>query len=253
MSTVAAVASPWIGLICGLLAWFITTWKRSGEISVVATGDTTNAVAGNVASLGVGAIMAVGLSYVFPGKYQSDDAGHVERSNKIMGIGTFQAAGQSDVSGSIEQEGSREEQKEKEKNLDDEGSELPVSIARNGIVGVPEAFQSNDMQPMDPKLVRQGEKLTYVANIIFVLVAVILVPFTLFGTSYIFSKSFFTGWVVVSFIWVWVSMVICVIYPVVESTASLRGIGKGVWRDVRALAGLKIEKRETMTGGNGAC
>ncbi|KAK3074965.1 urea permease [Teratosphaeriaceae sp. CCFEE 6253] len=38
MSTVAAVFAPWIGLVCGLIAWFITTWKRSGAITVATSG-----------------------------------------------------------------------------------------------------------------------------------------------------------------------------------------------------------------------
>jgi urea-proton symporter len=52
MSTTAAIAAPWIGLACGLLAWFITTWKRSGAITVETAGNTVNAVAGNITSWG---------------------------------------------------------------------------------------------------------------------------------------------------------------------------------------------------------
>ncbi|KAF7596928.1 urea active transporter [Aspergillus hancockii] len=60
--TVAAIAAPWIGFSCGLVAWFLTTWKRSREISVATTGDVTNAVAGNLTSFGVGFVAAVLLS-----------------------------------------------------------------------------------------------------------------------------------------------------------------------------------------------
>ena len=35
---------------------------------------------------------------------------------------------------------------------------------------------------------------------IITVLSIILVPFTLFGTGYIFNRAFFTGWVVVSFI-----------------------------------------------------
>lgn len=68
---------------------------------------------------------------------------------------------------------------------------------------------------MDPILVKRAARLAWGANIVFLTVAIILVPFTLFGTRYVYSKSFFTGWVLVSFIWIWVSMAICVIYPIV--------------------------------------
>lgn len=69
MSTVAAIGAPWIGFLCGVIVWFITAWKCDGTISVTSTGDTTNALAGNIASFGVGFIMAVVLSYAFPKKH----------------------------------------------------------------------------------------------------------------------------------------------------------------------------------------
>lgn len=53
---------------------------------------------------------------------------------------------------------------------------------------------------MNPILVRKAERLAPGASIAFILIAVILVPFTLFGTSYVYSKPFFTGWVIVSLI-----------------------------------------------------
>jgi urea-proton symporter len=34
------------------MAWFITTWKRSGAITVETAGNTVNAVAGNITSWG---------------------------------------------------------------------------------------------------------------------------------------------------------------------------------------------------------
>ena len=71
MSTVAAIAAPWIGLICGLIAWFVTTWQRSGSITVETTGNTINAVAGNITSWGVGFLMSIALTLAFPAKYSS--------------------------------------------------------------------------------------------------------------------------------------------------------------------------------------
>ena len=37
MSTMAAILAPWLGLLFGMIAWFVTTSKRSGEISVTTT------------------------------------------------------------------------------------------------------------------------------------------------------------------------------------------------------------------------
>ena len=58
------------------------------------------------------------------------------------------------------------------------------------------------------------------------------------------NRPFFKGYVVVSFIWVWISMGICVIYPVVESTGALRDISKGLWNDMMAAIGKGKAKRD---------
>lgn len=43
----------------------------------------------------------------------------------------------------------------------------------------------------------------------------------LYGTKYIFSKQFFTGWVVVGIIWIFFTFIAVVIYPAWESRETL--------------------------------
>lgn len=43
----------------------------------------------------------------------------------------------------------------------------------------------------------------------------------MFGSGYIFSKKFFTGWVVVGIIWIFCSFIAVVIYPAIESRQTL--------------------------------
>ena len=101
------------------------------------------------------------------------------------------------------------------------------------------------MEPMDPVTYRKSSRLAIGANLAFGLIAIVLVPFTLFGTAYVYNRAFFTGWVVVSFIWVWTSMSICVVYPVLESTGALRDVSRGLWADVKVVFGGKKGKTRT--------
>ncbi|KAF3387273.1 Urea active transporter [Penicillium rolfsii] len=232
MSTVAAIGAPWIGFLCGIIVWFITAWKRTGMISVASTGDTTNALAGNIASFGGGFIMAVVLSYAFPKKYTSHEM------NGIAG-----------TAASIEPPTPTQEQtppttdEEKKKVAEPVSDEMLQSQAlpasRNELV---DYLESSTIEPMDPELAQKGTRIAVIANAIFFFGAVILVPFTLLGTSYVYSKPFFTGWVVVSFIWIWMSVMICVVYPVVESMGALRSIVGGLWGDMKAVLGRRKEK-----------
>ncbi|KAK9850291.1 hypothetical protein MYU51_012159 [Penicillium brevicompactum] len=226
MSTVAAIGAPWIGFACGVTVWFVTAYKRSGTIDVASTGDTTNALAGNLASFGVGFIMAVVLSYAFPKKSRPD-------STAIAGVAVIESPVNF------------------QEKIDKAGTEKPgmplaeeAPVPRNELV---DYLESNDVEPMDPVLAKIGERIAWVANGIFFFGAVVLVPFTLFGTQYIYSRSFFTGWVVVAFIWIWVSVLICVVWPVVESLGALRGISAGLWIDLRSLvAGANERGSETV-------
>lgn len=43
----------------------------------------------------------------------------------------------------------------------------------------------------------------------------------MYGTSYIFSKSFFTGWVSVGMIWIFLSLFAVGVYPIWESRATI--------------------------------
>ncbi|OOF92547.1 hypothetical protein ASPCADRAFT_517916 [Aspergillus carbonarius ITEM 5010] len=217
MSTIAAIAAPWIGFSLGLIVWFVTSWKRSGGISVATTGDATNAVAGNLASFGVGTISAVCLSLLFPGKRLPGD-----ESSSITGIPI--------------QSKEPTEHTTKEKNttgiLTTPASNDPTPDPSQPATEIIQYLETDAIEPMDPVLVRKAERIAWTANLIFIGIAVILVPFTLFGTRYVYTKEFFTGWVVVSLIWVWMSVIICVVYPVVESAGALRDISRGVWGDI---------------------
>jgi hypothetical protein len=221
MSTIAAVVAPWVGFVCGIVVWFVTAMKRSGAINVQTTGDGTNAVAGNLASFGVGIVSAVVLSYLFPKKYPCVDA--------LVAPGIEGAAPTP-----------QEDPVQPSKSVD--GYEKETAPAKNEIV---EFLQDKQIEPMDPVLVRKAERLAQGASIVFILIAVILVPFTLFGTSYVYSKQFFTGWIVVSLIWIWASVIICVVYPVVESAGALKDISRGLWMDMKAMMGAKKKSLQT--------
>lgn len=195
MSTPATIFTPYIALSFGLVAWFVTAQKRSGAISIETTGDTTNAVAGNVASCAGGAVVAIILSLTFPQKHVSTDPRAIERYNKIQGIPPTKTESPSaagtpppvledakekpgDPEASAAAATPRKEHPEAWANLQPETS-VPTD---NELV---DFLEASHMEPMDPVLAKKGMRLAVGANLIFVGIAVILVPFTLFGTGYI--------------------------------------------------------------------
>lgn len=243
MSSMAALIAPWVGLALGLVAWFVVTKLRSGSISVSTTGDVTNAVAGNITSCCGGILAAFILSWIFPQKWGAAEA---ERSvqaktrlHKILyGV---QAEGSSDGQGVVDNgqaTGSDVEKTEQKPPLptnEDLEKQPPSDPAPETIVptgnAVVDFLEASYSKPMDPEAARKATKLAYGFNIAYWVIAMILVPFTFFGTEWEFSKAGFTGWCVMSFIWVWFSACVCIFWPLWESRETMKAIWKGVFKD----------------------
>lgn len=156
MSTTAAIAAPWIGLAAGLITWFVTTWKLSGKIDVTTSGNTTNAVAGNVTSWGTGVVIAVTFSFLFPGKYTATEKSEVERYNKIHGTKTLVGQSNSPANGSDSAPSPDAAAEEKEPVADTEkegvvaSNPAPTTIVPSGN-DVVDFLQSTFIEPMDPE------------------------------------------------------------------------------------------------------
>lgn len=234
MSTIAVLFSPWIGFFSGLIAWFVVTHLRSGEINVANTGDATNAVAGNVTSWGTGFLMAVLLTLAFPGKFESANEEHIARANKINGLAPTKTGSpqigtpsNSNAAGEKEEKGGNSEDPEKIGELEPPSDPAPDTIVKTGNEIV-DFLETSHITAMDPAEVKKATRLAVGFNILFLSVAILFVPFLLFGGEWVFSRNAFKGWCVVSFFWVWCSMVICVVWPVVESWGTIWRIVKGV-------------------------
>lgn len=54
----------------------------------------------------------------------------------------------------------------------------------------------------------------------------------MYGSGYIFSKQFFTGWVVVGIIWIFCSLFAVGVFPVFEGRKTLAYTAKAIFLDV---------------------
>lgn len=237
MSSIAALVSPWVGLALGMIAWLVVTKQRSGSITVETTGDVTNAVAGNITSCCAGLISAFILSFIFPAKWGASEAersveAHTRLHKILHGVPAEKSRSSAEGvmdRGDIEKgehtapsPGARDTE---EQPPSDPTPETIVPTG-NAIVDFLEASYS---KPMDPEAARKATKLAYGFNIAYWAIALILVPFTLFGTEWEFSRAGFTGWCVMSFVWVWFSACVCIFWPLWESRETMRTIVKGIF------------------------
>lgn len=69
-------------------------------------------------------------------------------------------------------------------------------------------------------------------TVVLTLAFLVLWPFPMYGSSYIFSKPFFTGWVTVGIIWIFCSLGAVGIFPVFEGRRTLARTCRAIYNDV---------------------
>jgi len=81
------------------------------------------------------------------------------------------------------------------------------------------------------------------------LVLLVLWPMPLYGTGYVFSQKFFSGWVIVGIIWLMCSTMAVGVYPLWEGRASLKKNFGGIWRDVTGKGGVRSARNVEFVEG----
>ncbi|KAJ7155761.1 solute symporter family transporter [Mycena filopes] len=87
-------------------------------------------------------------------------------------------------------------------------------------------------QMEDPKKLQGAFRFAYIASALLAFIFYFLIPIPMYLSSYIFSPGFFTGWVLVAFIWVFLSAGASVVLPVVEAMAFLRRLRRDIGDDL---------------------
>ncbi|KAL2166116.1 hypothetical protein VTG60DRAFT_3277 [Thermothelomyces hinnuleus] len=99
------------------------------------------------------------------------------------------------------------------------------------------------------KLERAG-KISKTATVIMTLAFLVLWPMPMYGSGYIFSKRFFTGWVTVGIIWIFCSFIGVGLFPVFESRKTLARTVRSIYLDITGKSHPKTIHAQVMEGQN---
>jgi uncharacterized membrane protein (DUF485 family) len=100
----------------------------------------------------------------------------------------------------------------------------------DGLNNIPE--KTSEEMERELTLLKRNSRFARIAAVTFCLFLIILWPLPMYESSYVFSKSFFTGWVIVAIIWMFISFCIVGIYPVVEGRQSIMSVCKKIYADM---------------------
>lgn len=213
-----AIAGCLSGLAVGVISWLVTAKAYYGELTIESTGSPYPTLAGNSSSFMVGLIVSVGVSYIKP----DDFDWAITRA-----INSETTDGMPVVTGLQEQAKESETNDEKKGSgggdsgqTTDREADVPATppspVSSNGQMDDKEMLE--DAQFLEsPVALRKAYVLALILSIILTSLMCFLIPIPMFLSHYIYSPQFFTAWVVISFIWVFASLMICGILPIWET------------------------------------
>jgi hypothetical protein len=211
-----AIAGCLSGLAAGLTAWLSTAKHYYGEITVETTGLSYPTLAGNLASIMTGLIVTVTISLIKPDNFDWE----VTRAiNALV------------VEGTTPRDTSTPELSDSGEKKDNSEVSSPAQAPAIS-TELPPHLAPTAKDEDDPKTLRRAFKLACISAFVLTFILDFLVPMPMFFSEYVFSKGFFTGWVVVSFIWVFASSAISCLLPIWETRASFGKLMGKVRKDV---------------------
>ncbi|OQD73099.1 hypothetical protein PENDEC_c017G05737 [Penicillium decumbens] len=204
---IAAAASPPLGLAVSLIAWLVTTKTQYGVFNVDTTGANYPMLAGNVAALLSPMVFVPFFTYVFgPQNYDYKSMRAIRK-------------------------------------VDDTDVAVDAHVDLEQIPGETDPSQQETDEEM-----RKLNKAAFYARTLTIFMALsmlILWPIPMYGTSYVFSKKFFTGWIVVGILWLFCTLFGVVIFPLYEGRESIARVVRMMGLDLMGRKPTFHEGRKT--------
>lgn len=79
---------------------------------------------------------------------------------------------------------------------------------------------------------KKASKFSRIMTVVMTLCLLVLWPMPMYGSGYVFSKKFFTGWVSVGILWLFFSSFCVGLYPLWEGRGTMAKTVKAIYRDV---------------------
>ncbi|OJK00996.1 hypothetical protein ASPACDRAFT_117653 [Aspergillus aculeatus ATCC 16872] len=181
---IAAAVSPPLGLAVSLIAWLVTAKKEYGVLTVTTTGSNYPMLAGNVAALLSPMIFSPVLTLLFGS--QNYDYESMRAIRKVDDTDVAAAA-----------------------HVDLE--QIPGEVAART------AAQEEE----ETRKLNRAAFYSRTLTVVMVICFLILWPVPMYGSSYVFSKKFFTGWIVVGLLWLFCTTFGVVVFPLYEGRKSM--------------------------------
>ncbi|KAJ5773701.1 Sodium/solute symporter [Penicillium paradoxum] len=246
----AAIVAPILGFFSGLAVWLATTHSMYGTINITTTTNNYPALYAAIASFFSPALYSVVLSLYKPYKFDWRVFLRIELADSAE----IQASDTSTLNESSEEDHGSES-KNAAATVTPISDSQPESINNDPerIGGISEKAQIKStsqsspseisldqfQHPFDEATLKELYRWLKIAWYMFgtiVLVTFVAWPLPLYR-DYIFTKSFFAGWVVVAIIWQFAAFGAVVIFPLYDGWNDIAIGASGIWKTLKTCVG----------------
>lgn len=250
-NTVAVTVSPILGTGLAIMSWLVCAKSKYNEITVETTFMDDPMLTGNVVSLLSPGVFIPILTYIFkPQNFDwnvmKEDITRVDESQEIlMAEKPFQEESEPNETVSYrsgDQKNSQDsankyslvadDKKTEDFSSEDKKTTGHIDPILSAVDERTDADQMNKKLEEEEELLRKASKIASYLSIFFVLSFLILWPMPMYGTGYIFSERFFTGWVIVLIIWLFFTAISVILFPLWQGRKAIYTTLRGIYWDL---------------------
>lgn len=231
----AGVLSPPLGFCFAIITWLVTTKCEKGVINVDTAGSDLPMLAGNVVAL-LSPLMTIPVLTLIFGldKFDFEKFKQITRADdsefwKVDSI--VEELGGSDEIVSIREKRANSPNKTGGSTTPEDPMEAEYGLHEPLPAAVEPPVHLEELDPAEKALLDKYAKIARIITAIMALCLLVLWPMPMYGVGYVFSKKFFTGWVVVGIIWIFFSAFLVVLYPLWESRQGIFETFRGLYWD----------------------
>lgn len=229
----AAIVAPVLGLFSGVATWLALSWLWSGALNIQTTQVQLPGLYGAIVSFFSPGLYSVIISLLWPNRF---DWREFLRIDLIEDKSRTSSALQSNLpSSEAVNESTRSEKVTAEKPA------YPLSDAESSPTSTP-STQPRDQVPLDDVVhpfdaetilhIKRWFKIASIYFVVNVLVTIVLWPLPLYR-DWIFTESFFGGWVTMAIIWHFAAIAAVIVYPVWDGRFEIERVVKGLMGEFR--------------------
>ena len=226
----AAILSPILGLLSGLATWLSLSWYWSGVINIQTTQDQIPGLYGAIVSFFSPALYSVVISLIWPSRFDWREflkIDLIEDRSALSSVAPSRLASSESIDGKRPRAelAASPATSEEEKGLSRRTSKPNSQTALDDVV-----------HPYGEETIGHIKKWFKIASVYFVinvLVTILLWPIPLYR-DWIFTKSFFAGWITMAIIWLWAAIGAVIFYPVYDGRHEI----------IRAIRGMLEERKK---------